>query len=106
MEINNVLELKKEFTEIGGRVTLEDFVRIVKRVIPHRSETETSLVTRLANLFAEIDVDNDGEMTWDEFTSFVIKSGVHGPDSSMDLKEYCEIIPKKEIPVQGAVKLK
>ncbi|PRP89527.1 hypothetical protein PROFUN_00791 [Planoprotostelium fungivorum] len=104
IDINHVLDMKREFADAGGGVNLEDFVRVVKRAIPHKSEAESTLVTRLANLFAEIDVDNDGEMTWEEFTSFIVKGGVQSHDSTLELKEYSELSLKKHIPVQGASK--
>ncbi len=108
MEINfnNIVEMKKSFAESGGGVSLEEFVRIMKKAIPHKKEREQDIVSRLCELFAEIDIDQDREMTWDEFTSFIIKNGVEPYDPVKTMKKYQEIKPRNEIHFQSLSSLK
>jgi hypothetical protein len=69
----------------------------MKKAIPHRKENEQSVASKLCNLFTEIDIDGDKEMTWDEFTNFIIKSGLETTEHSNSVKKYQQIIPKSEI---------
>lgn len=106
MNFENIVEMKQAFAEAGGGVTLPDFVKIMRRAIPHKRERENEIINKLCDLFAEIDIDNDKEMTWDEFTSFIIKSGVEPYDPTTSMKRYQEIKPAHPISFQGLNKLK
>ena len=37
-------------------------------------------ISRLGELFAEIDINGDGDMSWEEFTSYIIKNGIMPTD--------------------------
>ncbi len=37
----------------------------MKDAVPHRKEQEHGIIARLSDLFAEIDIDGDKEMTWE-----------------------------------------
>jgi hypothetical protein len=100
---------------------MPQFVKIMKKAIPHKKEDESTIIAKLCHLFAEIDVDNDKcvsflpqifltcrdrEMTWEEFTSFIIKSGVEPYDPINSMKSYQEIIPAVDTYFQSLSKLK
>ena len=38
--------------------------------------TERALVANLDDLFREIDINGDGDMEWEEFTSFIVEKAV------------------------------
>jgi hypothetical protein len=46
---------------------------------------ESEVVANLCELFAQIDINGDGNMEWDEFTSFIVETGMavadHEPNS-------------------------
>lgn len=89
MEINfnNIVDMKKAFDSAGGGVSLSQFVQIMIKAVSHKKEQENSIMARLSDLFAEIDIDGDKEMTWDEFTSFIIKSGIEPFDPTKSMKK-------------------
>lgn len=45
-------------------------------------ENNEAYITRLADLFAEIDINGDHELSWEEFTAYVIKMGILPVDTS------------------------
>lgn len=50
-----------------------------------RNLAEHQLVANLCELFAQIDINGDGSMEWEEFTSFIVDTGLtvksHQPNS-------------------------
>lgn len=50
-----------------------------------RNLSESQLVANLCELFAQIDINGDGSMEWEEFTSFIVDTGLtvknHQPNS-------------------------
>lgn len=36
---------------------------------------------RVASTVGQIDINGDGTMEWDEFTSFIVETGMHGADA-------------------------
>lgn len=71
--LKDKFKVKQKVVEDG--FTLLEFVDLMKRVIPydHPSE-ECDLVHGLCNLFQEIDINGNGFLEWDEFTSFLIEA--------------------------------
>ena len=57
--------------------------------IPEWMNDESQLVSAIIELFSQIDINGDGEMEWDEFTSFIVDSGLaeneHDPNA---IQEY------------------
>ena len=53
--------------------------------IPAWMYDESQLVSAIVELFSQIDINGDGEMEWDEFTSFIVDSGLaaneHDPNA-------------------------
>ena len=59
----------------------------MKQAVPHQKENENNIISRLTDLFTEIDIDGDKELSWEEFTSFIIKSGVEPFDPTKSMKQ-------------------
>lgn len=58
--------------------------------IPTWMYDEAQLVSAIVELFSQIDINGDGEMEWDEFTSFIVDSGLaaneHDPNAIQDYR--------------------
>jgi hypothetical protein len=58
--------------------------------IPAWMYDESQLVSAIVELFSQIDINGDGEMEWDEFTSFIVDSGLaaneHDPNAIQDYR--------------------
>jgi Ca2+-binding EF-hand superfamily protein len=68
-------QLRDEFLEFDG-LTVEQFVAAMLRLHPPGSkQEELQLVHQLADLFAQVDINGDGTMEFDEFTLFFISAG-------------------------------
>jgi hypothetical protein len=106
MNFEHIVDMKRAFAEGGGGVSVVDFVKIMKNAIPHMKEDERKIISKLTELFAEIDIDGDEEMTWDEFTSFIIKSGLEPYDPSSSVKKYQEVTLQNKIHFNSLTKLK
>jgi len=48
----------------------------VEQIIPDWMHNESQLVSAIVELFNQIDINGDGEMEWDEFTTFIVDSGL------------------------------
>ena len=64
--------LKQKENEDG--FSLLEFVDLMRNVIPHEPHERTDLVHGLITLFEEIDINGNGFMEWDEFTSFLVEA--------------------------------
>ena len=75
LDIDKVPALRKEFEAQEEGLTQTDFVRVMLKYLKRESIDEFQLVSNLVELFAQIDVNGDGTMEWDEFTSFIVDTG-------------------------------
>lgn len=78
-DVNNLRRLKDKFLAKQKKVedgfTLIEFVDLMVKVIPHEQpDEECDLVHGLISLFEEIDINGNGSLEWDEFTSFLIEA--------------------------------
>ncbi|KAF4319784.1 hypothetical protein G195_006895 [Phytophthora kernoviae 00238/432] len=64
--------------QLGGGLPLADFVEIVLRGLPRPKSTEekAASVSALIDLFEDIDINGDGAMEFEEFTSFCVDAGM------------------------------
>jgi len=57
----------------------------LEQIIPEWMYDEAQLVSAIVELFNQIDINGDGEMEWEEFTSFIVDSGLaeneHDPNA-------------------------
>lgn len=85
--------IKKHFKEKLGSLDKFDFVSKLKNhlltwhpEIPNREEVLIKLLTKL---FGEIDLNNNGNMEWDEFTNYIIHSSNNTQRDSIAYKMKC-----------------
>ena len=68
--------LKEEFKARNGVLSRVDFILILKEQLMNWQKDlpfrETKLMRVLVMLFDEIDINGDGELEWDEFTTYII----------------------------------
>lgn len=69
--------LKAEFVERQDEIKIHDFIMIIKDHLINWqldiSNREKKLIRSLYLLFNDIDINGNGNMEWDEFTSYIIK---------------------------------
>jgi hypothetical protein len=74
--------VKQDFRRIqeekGEGVDLNQFVRSMLEHLPRptSSESHANLMHQLCDLFDQIDVNGDGTLDWEEFTSFCVEAGM------------------------------
>jgi hypothetical protein len=90
-----VSSLRQEFQQKDRGLSIAEFVHVMIRFVQSASQTEENsrlqslteeqLVANLCELFAQIDINGDGSMEWEEFTSFIVDTGLtvknHQPNS-------------------------
>jgi hypothetical protein len=95
MDMDKVSSLRGEFQQKGRGLSISEFVRVMMRFVQSSPDTdensrlrnlpELQLVANLCELFAQIDINGDGSMEWEEFTSFIVDTGLtvksHQPNS-------------------------
>ena len=86
--------LKSHFKERLGVLDKTDFIGILKNHLlgwhPEIEDRETILIKLLDRLFWEIDLNDNGDMEWNEFTNFIINNSDNeiGNKISYSLKSY------------------
>jgi WD40 repeat protein len=86
MRMNNekIKCLKRDFRDRGGELTMVEFIDVMMQYMTAEDEdnedskndkrTEQTILRDLVSLFSQIDINGDGTMQWDEFTTFIIDS--------------------------------
>ncbi|GBG24373.1 WD repeat-containing protein 5-like [Hondaea fermentalgiana] len=85
LDIDKVPALRDEFEQKEEGLELAEFVYVMRKYLKRSHLDDAQLVSDLCELFAQIDVNGDGTMEWDEFTSFIVETGnverMDGPSS-------------------------
>ncbi|KUG01127.1 putative WD repeat-containing protein [Phytophthora nicotianae] len=95
MDMEKVSTLRNEFERKDKGLSIAEFVYVMTRFVQSSAHTdensrlhdlsESQLVANLCELFAQIDINGDGSMEWEEFTSFIVDTGLtvknHQPNS-------------------------
>ncbi|KAG9407339.1 hypothetical protein AC1031_002067 [Aphanomyces cochlioides] len=87
IDMAKVGSLRDEFQQKDRGLTIAEFVHVMLRFVKgsrgdkddksHLHQlTEPQLVAYLCELFAQIDINGDGSMEWEEFTSFIVDTGL------------------------------
>jgi WD40 repeat protein len=81
-------KLRKDFDASPDGLKLHQFVRAMTHRLIHDGDVDmNSLVSDLEQLYQEVDVNGDGLMQWDEFTSFVIEAGMVSGKSTASMEQ-------------------
>jgi hypothetical protein len=83
-------KIKRDFQRHKHALSLEEFVDVMTMYLPVKTIGEVKLAVNLCKFFSDVDVNGDGSMEWEEFTSFIIDKGMNLVDSSSaeSIEEY------------------
>ena len=78
LSMDSLTELHKYFEEHGDELSLEEFVTAMLKLCKDHAmgHNEQSMTALLVDLFAQVDVNGDGSLEWEEFSGFVVESGM------------------------------
>ncbi|ETW05164.1 hypothetical protein H310_04166 [Aphanomyces invadans] len=87
IDMAKVGSLREEFQRKERGLSVGEFVHVMLRFVKSSQNaqddkshlhklTEPQLVAYLCELFAQIDINGDGSMEWEEFTSFIVDTGL------------------------------
>ncbi|OQR86817.1 hypothetical protein THRCLA_10513, partial [Thraustotheca clavata] len=93
IDMDKVGSLRDEFQQKERGLSITEFVQVMLRFVKSSNQsneaallsdnkshlhqlTEPQLIAYLSELFAQIDINGDGSMEWEEFTSFIVDTGL------------------------------
>uniref|UniRef100_A0A7S0ZUV4 EF-hand domain-containing protein n=1 Tax=Noctiluca scintillans TaxID=2966 RepID=A0A7S0ZUV4_NOCSC len=85
IELENIATLAEYFRRDGGSLHLEQFVMVMKSLFHHLfdltalfhcQEEERQLVAQIVSLFQLIDINGEGTLSWEKFTTFLVDQGM------------------------------
>lgn len=76
LQVEDLTLLKQDFDRVGRGLSLSEFVRVMLDRVSWESENVVKFIEELVELFAQVDVNGDGAMEWEEFTSAIIEGGM------------------------------
>uniref|UniRef100_K3XBR7 EF-hand domain-containing protein n=1 Tax=Globisporangium ultimum (strain ATCC 200006 / CBS 805.95 / DAOM BR144) TaxID=431595 RepID=K3XBR7_GLOUD len=85
LQVEDLTLLKADFDRMGRGLSLHEFVSVMlDRVSGWEPDTVVAFIKDLVELFLQVDVNGDGTMEWEEFTSAIIEGGMGTAFSSGD----------------------
>ena len=92
--------IKKHFKERLGALKKEEMVAILKNhllgFLPDHPEREKIMVRLLSRLFGDIDLNDNGDLEWNEFTNYIIHLGGSGDKSKSNVAYRLKFYSKSE----------
>ncbi|OWZ19487.1 hypothetical protein PHMEG_0006264 [Phytophthora megakarya] len=76
LQVEDLTLLKDDFDRAGRGLSLREFVNVMLDRVSWEPETVVGFIEDLIELFAQVDVNGDGTMEWEEFTSAIIEGGM------------------------------
>ncbi|ETP10520.1 hypothetical protein F441_13849 [Phytophthora nicotianae CJ01A1] len=76
LQVEDLTLLKDDFDRAGRGLSLREFVNVMLDRVSWEPESVVSFIEDLIELFAQVDVNGDGTMEWEEFTSAIIEGGM------------------------------
>lgn len=76
LELEDLNLLKEDFDRMGRGLSLHEFVSAMLDRVSWEVENVVPFIEDLVELFAQVDVNGDGAMEWEEFTSAIIEGGM------------------------------
>ena len=93
--------IKKHFKERLGALKKEEMVAILKNhllgFLPDHPNREKIMVRLLSRLFGDIDLNDNGDLEWNEFTNYIIHLGGSGGGSKSNVAYRLKFYSKSEI---------
>jgi WD40 repeat protein/Ca2+-binding EF-hand superfamily protein len=76
LQVEDLALLKEDFDRAGRGLSLREFVSVMLDRVSWEPESVVTFIEDLVELFAQVDVNGDGTMEWEEFTSAIIEGGM------------------------------
>ena len=76
ISVEDLAHLRQAFLKEELGLSQSQFVQVMLTHLPWTDDSVVSLVEDLIELFAQIDVNGDGTMEWQEFTNFLVEAGM------------------------------
>ncbi|GLE09674.1 hypothetical protein PINS_up021445 [Pythium insidiosum] len=76
LQVEDLTQLKLDFERVGRGLTLHEFVAVMLDRVAWDEASVVPFIEDLVELFAQVDVNGDGTMEWEEFTSAIIEGGM------------------------------
>ncbi|POM78971.1 Hypothetical protein PHPALM_3434 [Phytophthora palmivora] len=76
LQVEDLTLLKDDFDRAGRGLSLQEFVNVMLDRVSWEPDTVVNFIEDLIELFAQVDVNGDGTMEWEEFTSAIIEGGM------------------------------
>jgi WD40 repeat protein len=96
LDYSSLTHIQNDFLANEKRGEEMNMSRFVATLLPHihgDASSRSAIVSGLCDLFAQIDLDGDGNLRWAEFTSFIVDNGMSSADYQPNaIKQY---IPSK-----------
>ena len=93
--------IKKHFKERLGALKKEEMVAILKNhllgFLPDHPQREKIMVRLLSRLFGDIDLNDNGDLEWNEFTNYIIHLGGSGGGSKSNVAYRLKFYSKSEV---------
>lgn len=102
-----VASLRHNFQQNEDGLTITEFVHVMLEVIRTADETDENLrlklldppelIANLCELFAQIDINGDGTMEWEEFTSFIVETGLMARNQQKEMIHHYYHVQKEDL---------
>jgi hypothetical protein len=80
LDTNHLSDIRKEFIDAEDGLELEAFVDAMLKYLSQDGVEQRHLVASLCELFAQVDVNGDATMEWDEFYEYIHEQGMAEAD--------------------------
>lgn len=87
LQLEDLNLLKQDFDRMGRGLSLEEFVSVMLDRVSWEQENVVKFIEDLVELFAQVDVNGDGSMEWEEFTSAIIEGGMGTNSDEADWRD-------------------
>ncbi|RLN54081.1 hypothetical protein BBJ29_007871 [Phytophthora kernoviae] len=84
LQVEDLTLLKQDFDRAGRGLSLREFVSVMLDRVSWQSDSVVKFIEDLIELFAQVDVNGDGTMEWEEFTSAIIEGGMGSSGGAND----------------------
>jgi WD40 repeat protein len=65
-------------------LSLTEFVHVMTSIVGSTTQSKGQFAANLMEFFSQVDINGDGSMEWEEFTSFIVEMGMSSHDNQPD----------------------